>query len=249
MCTLGYKYNKKKVMIFLFTKGASHTKAGIICEACWKDANGNSCFCSVSHPEVCTKHFTICNVIDVHNQSCQYDLRLEMHWINHCKFFRIVTTTLIGMTIDDAWHAYRHHIWTGHAHELISVLKFASILAKDCLANDYSSVRPSDMMLTIGVPPSWTCYISSLADEFATPAKHPRVTPASSSSISSTESSKKSSSFDTESVFQMHMLEQTEKDEPYIKHGKQGTRRSRGQCRSCGMKTSWFCPRCEPWGC
>ena len=101
--------------------------------------------------EVCSKYFLNCNCIDVHNQTRQFELRLEKHWITHCGYFRIITT-LIGMTVCDCWRGYRFHLPVDHQHKNISVIDFASILGKDCLYNNYSNVKPSEMMLTIGVP-------------------------------------------------------------------------------------------------
>ena len=134
----------------------------------------------------------------------------------------------------------------------MTLVEFASILGKDCLNNDYSSLKPSDMMLTIGVSPSRACSVSSFTDEFATPGKRPRLneqtaTPASSvatSSVSSTTRTTKRMQKD----FLKHMLQQTPKDEPYMEQGRKGTRRSRGRCRACGSKTTWHCPVCVPKG-
>ena len=39
---LGYKYSKKKVLCFVFGKGAGHTEEGEPYIAKWKDANGNT---------------------------------------------------------------------------------------------------------------------------------------------------------------------------------------------------------------
>ena len=41
----GYKYNKRKVCCFVFSKGAGHTEAGQCYEAKWKDINGNDKRC------------------------------------------------------------------------------------------------------------------------------------------------------------------------------------------------------------
>ena len=38
----GYKYNKRKVCCFVFSKGSGHTEAGRCYEAKWKDNNGNT---------------------------------------------------------------------------------------------------------------------------------------------------------------------------------------------------------------
>ena len=191
-----------------------------------------------------------CNTIDCHNQSRQFDLRLEKHWVTCCGYFRIATT-LIGMTITDCWLAYKFHLGKRHPHKNITVVEFASILGKDCLNNDYSSLKPSDMMLTIGVSPTRACSISSFTDDFSTPARKRKkieattTTPASSVATPSVSSTTKT----TESihkVFREHMVQQTPKDEDYFENGKHGTRRKRGRCRARGSKTTWYCPVCVP---
>ena len=129
----------------------------------------------MNRPEVCSKYFENCNAIDVHNQGRQFELRLEKHWVTQCGFFRLITT-LFGMTICDAWHGYRHHLPLRHPHQKIVVLQFASILAEDCLENQFGTDQPSSMMLTIGVPStesSGSC--SSYTDEFTMPAKQARL--------------------------------------------------------------------------
>lgn len=80
MVAMGYKYNKKKVIHFIFTKGASHTLPGTPYEARWKDDNNNTRCMNVSRPEVASTYFDASNVVDVGNQSRQHDLRrFHMH--------------------------------------------------------------------------------------------------------------------------------------------------------------------------
>ena len=100
LCALGYKYNNKKMMMFVFTKGAGHTENGTLYTTEWKDENGNLSRRCVVQPHVYAKYYARCNTIDIHNQGRQHDLRLEDHWVVQCGWFRLVTT-LVGMTVTD----------------------------------------------------------------------------------------------------------------------------------------------------
>ena len=100
LCALGCKHNNKRMMMFVFTKGAGHTEKGVPCIATWKDENGNTCIREVPRPHVCSKHCAHCNTIDIHNQGRQGDLSLESHWVVRSGHFRLVTA-LFGMTVTD----------------------------------------------------------------------------------------------------------------------------------------------------
>lgn len=137
-------------MFFLFNKGAGNTESGVPYCAKWKDENGNSRYRDILRPEVCSKYFTHCNKIDSHNQSRQFDLKLEKMWVINDGFFRIITI-IFGMTIVNVWNASKYHTNCGHPHKKLSVLGFASILAKGMLNNSFSKFVASDEALTIGV--------------------------------------------------------------------------------------------------
>ena len=151
LLAIGYKYNRKKVMFFIATNGSGHTEEGIPYEARWKDKNNNTRVRKVFRPEIVAKYFTKSNSIDVHNQSRQFDLRLEKCWLTHCGFFRIITT-IFGICVTDCWNAYRYHIDHRNPHKDRGICKFAAIVAKDCLNNSFSKDPPSNVAsLSIGV--------------------------------------------------------------------------------------------------
>ena len=68
LLAIGYKYNKKKVLFFIATKGAGHTEPGEPYVAKWKDKNLNTLTREVPRPEIVSKYFQKSNVIDVNNQ-------------------------------------------------------------------------------------------------------------------------------------------------------------------------------------
>ena len=236
LCALGCKHNNKRMMMFVFTKGAGHTEKGVPCIATWKDANGNTCIREVPRPHVCSKCCAHCNTIDVHNQGRQGDLSLESCWVVRSGCLRLVTA-LFGMTVTDSWKACRHQLSHQHSHKNISLVDFASILAKDCLENKHSTV--CDLMLTGAVV---TSSLSSNtnpngpgpglgADAFMTPERHVCVQAGS--------SRKRRLSFEMD-----HKLVPNDEREAAK------SRRVRGRCQNpmCNLKTIWFCQVCIPKG-
>jgi len=74
---VGYKYTKKAVLKFVFTKGAGSTAPGDSYEARFPDKYGNVCVRYVSHLELMTNYFKYSTFVDLHNQARKFDLRLE----------------------------------------------------------------------------------------------------------------------------------------------------------------------------
>ena len=103
---IGYKYNKKKVLTFVLTKGAGSSKPGEPYEARFPDKFGNVCVRHVARPEVISLYFQVSNKVDLHNQARQYELKLEKKWVTPNPYFRLYTT-LIGITVTDAWKCLR----------------------------------------------------------------------------------------------------------------------------------------------
>ena len=74
---IGYKYNKKKVLTFVMTRGAGSTTKGIPYEAKFPDKYGNVCMRHVARPQIISNYFRFSNQVDLHNQARQFDLALE----------------------------------------------------------------------------------------------------------------------------------------------------------------------------
>jgi len=151
---LGYKYCCSKVLFFIFTAGAGHTecKPEYAYEAKWKDDNLNTLTRKISRPHVCDIYFKNSNVIDVLNQSRQFDLALEKHWITQCGFFRVVTT-LFGVTVVDAWRGYMWHLGTNHRHKKIPLMDFVNLLCKDLLDNEFVNEKELVSEATYSIRP------------------------------------------------------------------------------------------------
>ena len=83
------------------------------------------------------------NVIDIFNQACQFDLRLEKHGVTDKVFFRLVTT-LFGIVITDCWKGYCYHLPTNHRHKGLEIEEYIRLLACDLLHNTYPNDRASE---------------------------------------------------------------------------------------------------------
>lgn len=102
LVAVGYKYNKKKVLCFVLTRGAGSTKAGVPYKAKFNDAFGNVVSRDVPRPKVLNLYFDNSNCVDMHNQSRQHFLALEECWVTTDGYFR-QWTTFTGITITDLW--------------------------------------------------------------------------------------------------------------------------------------------------
>jgi len=97
------------------------------------------CVQEVNQPDVMSKFFQKSNCIDAHNQSWQYDLVLEKHWVTFDLYF-LLHTMLLGMNVVNTWKlALYHKLFKQNDNMMIE--KFAGILAYHLIhfANNLSS--------------------------------------------------------------------------------------------------------------
>eukprot|EP00978_Attheya_sp_CCMP212_P033928 scaffold139680_cov35-Attheya_sp.AAC.1 len=148
LIAIGYKYNTRKVLSFICTKGAGNTEPGDPYEARWMDSKGNHASRNIPRPDVISKYFNESNGIDTHNHVRQSELKLEKKWVTHDGYFRIFTS-ILGVTVIDTWKAYKHHLHARSADKDCKVLDFVEELAIEMLTNDYSTLSPSDTSFNI----------------------------------------------------------------------------------------------------
>ena len=243
---VGYKYNKRKVCCFVFSKGMGHTKPGRCYEAKWKDNNGNTLTRDIARPHVIAKYFRDSNIIDVFNQSRQFDLRLEKQWVTDDGFFRLVTT-LFGIVVVDCWKGYNHHLPANHRHKGLELDTFIRILAKDLLENKLQSERLSeDVALTIMengsnfdasgcVPPIVNTLTQSEQDALTTL-----------SSLSQSRTSTAAPLIKTHPIEICQDEIQHEVKCPHTGKVRVGKRKRRGKCGICSSNTRYYCLTCMP---
>jgi hypothetical protein len=77
LVALGYKYNQKSTLFFIFTEDAGSTTPSCPYEMKFADVNGNICVRYVDRPEMVSKFYDASNIIDVLNHLRQSSLALE----------------------------------------------------------------------------------------------------------------------------------------------------------------------------
>ena len=145
LVSLGYKYNCKKVLTFVFTKGAGKTSPGKPYQARFPDIYGNVCVRHVARPQVVSCFFEYSNKIDLHNQARQYEVALEKKWVTQDPYFRLYTS-ILGMTVVDAWRNFQAKdkgFWT--------VLEFCDVLAYQLVEEANKIEEESSRILRSGM--------------------------------------------------------------------------------------------------
>jgi len=127
LVSIGYKYNKKKLLTFVMTKGAGSTRPGEPYVARFPDSFGNVCIRHIARPAVISHFFDASNKVDLHNQSRQFSLRLEKKWVTTNPYFRLYQT-MTGMVVTDAWKLFRI---CGQLYETIT--EFVNVLVSDII--------------------------------------------------------------------------------------------------------------------
>jgi len=152
---IGYKYNKRKILSFVFTSGAGTVEPGVPYEAKFPDKFGNLHVRKIGRPAIIGRFFQCSNCVDCHNQSRQHDLALEECWVTTDAYFRL-STTIIGFTVTDAWKLTKYHSkrWAKER-----VVAFSNRLAFSLLHNLKPAISPMDI---IEVPLSVESYESSV---------------------------------------------------------------------------------------
>ena len=223
----GYKYCRRKVLFFIWSKGAGHTEPGEPYIAKWHDEKSKRCERWIDRPAVISLYFKHCNGIDVANMMRQKILRLEKSWVTHDGYFRLLTS-LIGINVADSWRAYRHHCRCNHSHKNLDMQEFAKMLGHDMLFNelpDQDAIRDS-FTISDGQPPQ------TEANGTEPLPDHQHHSPSS------------KNLHDAMEDLSNHNLIATTKRE----RSGSAWRLKRAKCTTngCKRKTSMFCPECKP---
>jgi hypothetical protein len=136
---VGYQYSRKTILHFILTKKAVSLKEGKPYEMKYTDSYGHVCTCYVERPDAISKFFTTSNVIDTHNQLHQDLLQLEKKWLTKNPYFHL-TTTLLGISVNDAFLLAYHHRIINHTTGLeedkkIGIQHFSGMMAFQLLSN------------------------------------------------------------------------------------------------------------------
>ena len=135
---IGYKYNRKKVLFFISTKGSGSFEEGIPYEQRYPDKYRNLQTRTVLMPQIRSDYFQESSNNDSHNQLIQAELKLEKCILtNDC--WLMIWTTLVGMTVTDALQSLKFVGKKSRNNNAnMSINKFANRLAYKCLRNNFS---------------------------------------------------------------------------------------------------------------
>ena len=98
---IGYKYNYRKVLVFIDTEGGGSTEPGDPHLSNLPDIYYNVSVNPVVCPQFLGKYFNSCNALDNNNRMRKSDLALDKYWITQSDYFRLATTVALGMGIID----------------------------------------------------------------------------------------------------------------------------------------------------
>ena len=62
---------------------------------------------NIGRPDVVTKYYDMCGVIDYHNYSRQGTFALKEKWLTKDKWMRIYTA-ICGIALTDSWLSWKH---------------------------------------------------------------------------------------------------------------------------------------------
>ena len=136
---ISYKYNKKKTLVYLTTRGAGSTTKGEPYEARFPHKYGNLCVRHIVRPQVISLYFEYSNVVDICNQSRQTGLSLEKECVTDDCYSRIYST-ISGIMLIDTWEVFRDKYYK--IFETVFILEFVDILAKERLDHVKEVILP-----------------------------------------------------------------------------------------------------------
>ena len=122
---IGYKYNARKFLAFIFTDNAGSTNTGIPYLSKYPDQFTNVAIRPVARPLVMSIFFPAINEVDSHNKSRQSDLALEKWWVTQCGWLQLCTEVAMGMTITNYWKLFRYGVKRDHYDKLICIREFS----------------------------------------------------------------------------------------------------------------------------
>ena len=113
LISIGYKYNARKVLPFIFTDNTWSTKTGIPYLSKYPDQFTNVYILLVAHPVIKSKKSAV-NEVDSHNKSRHYYLVLDKWWVTQYVWLWLCTTVAMGITITNFWKLFHYGVKRDH---------------------------------------------------------------------------------------------------------------------------------------
>ena len=139
LIAIGYKYNARKVLCFIFTYNAGSTKAGLPYLSKYPDHFYNISICPVARPLVMYNFFGYVGEVDSHKKSRRSDQALEKFWVTQCGWIRLCTTFSMLMAITNCWKLFCYGVKIYHYVKLINIREFLEQIALGCFNNPFST--------------------------------------------------------------------------------------------------------------
>ena len=96
---IGYKYNYRRVLVFIATEGAGSNEPGDSYLSRLSGNYSNVSFLTIVFPCMLCSYFNACNAIDNHNSMLKSGLELDKYLVKQSSYFRLATTVDLGMII------------------------------------------------------------------------------------------------------------------------------------------------------
>ena len=147
---IGYKYNYRKVLIFIATGGSVSTEPGDPYLYHFSGIYSNVYVCPVVHHHLLGRYLNACNAIYNHNRMRQYELAIDKYWVTQSGYFGLSTTVALGMGIADGKLLLCHGISEGSVDKKISMREYNNRTVYECFNNPFPYVCGSP---ALNLPP------------------------------------------------------------------------------------------------
>ena len=135
LMSIGYKYNSRKVLVFIATEGAGITEPVDPYLSRFHDIYSNVSVHPVVRPHLLGRYFNACNAIYNHNSMRQSDVSLEKYWATPSGYFRLATTLALGIGRTDGKLLLCHGISEGSVDKEILTREYNNRTIYDCFNN------------------------------------------------------------------------------------------------------------------
>ena len=155
LLAIGYKYNYRKVLGFISTKGARSIEPGDTYLSRFPDIYSNISILPVVRTHLLGRYFNACNTIDNQNRIRKSDIALDKYWVTQSGYFRLANTLALGMGITDGkllhFHGLKRGIWKrNNQHWITTTGRFMTasvILLQLILVSQICIYLPSSSMI------------------------------------------------------------------------------------------------------
>jgi hypothetical protein len=221
MIATGYKFNRKRTLLYISTRDAGAASNGVAYEAKFPDSHGNLRSRSVPRAELISTFYSGSNAIDSHNHLRQYVLAIEKAWRSQDAFFRL-QCTVIGMTVVDTYKLAQYHLPPCHVMHSTALVDFSRKLAYELVHNNLPDWRPGSGFPQLDAATAAAATAAAAAASSSTTAAtaataSSTTTAATAAAARATTSSNKPCISKTDSQGHTHDLVATPKTKQYLK--------------------------------